>query len=100
MTVVSVLALAVREDASEAFARQFAEIGVFERARESGGFVSGRLLRPFAEDGRFLVIADWQSVEHYQAWLDNPKRAELTSQLEPMLLSEPTAGDLFREEPQ
>lgn len=97
MTVVSVLALAVRPEVSEAFEQRFAELGVFERADQSGGFLGGRLLRPLTEDGCFLVVADWAGAEEYQAWLDNPMRAELTSQLEPMLLSEPAAGDLFEE---
>jgi heme-degrading monooxygenase HmoA len=97
VTVVSVLTLAVRPGVAEEFTQRFAELQVFERSRQSGGFLGGRLLRPLAPDGRFLVIADWVRAEDYQAWLDNPVRAELTSQLEPMLLSEPLAGDLFEE---
>jgi heme-degrading monooxygenase HmoA len=96
VTVVSVLALSVRPSARAAFTQRFAELRVFELARQSGGFMSGRLLIPVAEDANFLVVADWQSAEDYRAWLDNPIRAELTRELESMLLSEPVPATSSR----
>ena len=97
MTVVSVLELTVRRGQEHAFEQRFAQLDVFGRSRECGGFLHGRLLRPLSEDGRFLVIADWENASDYQAWLANPVRTELAAELEPLLLSEPVAGRLFEE---
>ncbi len=95
MTVFSVLRLPVREGAGDELVRTFAELEIFERSRQSGGFVGGRLLRPLGRDGSFLVLAEWESVEAYQSWLANPSRAELAERLAPLLSDEVVAGDLF-----
>jgi heme-degrading monooxygenase HmoA len=97
VTVLSVLRLPVRPEAKASFADRFAQLRVFERSRESGGFLGGRLLRPVAEGGPFLVVADWESANAYQTWLDNPVRSELAAELEPLLLDEVIAGELFEE---
>ena len=97
MTVVSVLKLPVRAGSAAAFERRFVELQIFERSRESGGFLGGRLLRPLADSGPFLVLAEWETTEAYQAWLDTPVRAELGAKLEPLLLDEVVAGEMFEE---
>jgi heme-degrading monooxygenase HmoA len=97
VTVVSVLRLPVRESAREELASSFDELQVFERSRESGGFLGGRLLRPLAGDGPFLVMAEWESADAYQAWLDNPLRASLAARLEPLLSGDVAAGELFEQ---
>lgn len=97
MTVVSVLRLPVREDAGEELASSFAELEIFERSREGGGFLGGRLLRPLAGHGPFLVVADWENAEAYQRWLDDPLRAALAARLEPLLTGDVVAGELFEE---
>ena len=97
MTVVSVLRLPVREGSAATFERRFSELRIFERSHESGGFLGGRLLRPLAAGGPFLVFAEWETPEAYQAWLDNPVREELGAHLEPLLLDEVVSGDLFEE---
>ena len=97
MTIVSVLRLAVRPEAAAGFAARFRELAVFERSAESGGFLGGRLLRPLADGAPFLVVAEWEHAGAYQAWLDNPVRAELSEQIDPLLAGEVVAGELFEE---
>jgi heme-degrading monooxygenase HmoA len=97
--VVSVLSIAARPGAEEDLARAFADHGVFEHARRSGGFVSGRLLRPLTPGEPFLVIAEWESPDSYRGWLDNPVREELSAVLEPLLAEHVAAGGLYEEAP-
>ena len=97
MTIVSVLRLNVREGAGEELARLYDELEVFEHSRRSGGFRSGRLLRPLREGDPYLVIAEWERAEDYQAWLDNPVRAELGTHLGPLLADDVAGGELFEE---
>jgi heme-degrading monooxygenase HmoA len=97
MTVVSVLRLTTRPGKERELVRAFAELEIFERSRESGGFLGGRLLRPVA-GGPFLVVAEWASANDYQGWLDNPVRSELGERLEPLLGDEVESGELYEEE--
>ena len=95
--VLSVLELHVLPGSEQAVARAYDELGVFERARESGGFRSGRLLEP-SEPGRpMLVIAEWDDADSYERWLSNPVREDLGDHLEPMLTGDPTVVGVFRE---
>jgi heme-degrading monooxygenase HmoA len=95
--VVSVLELHVLPGSEQAVARAYAELGVFERARESGGFRSGRLLEP-AEPGRpLLVIAEWDDAADYERWLSNPVREELGDHLESLMTGDPTPVGVFYE---
>jgi heme-degrading monooxygenase HmoA len=96
MTVVSVLRLPLRPGREEELRRAFDELEIFERSRESGGFLGGRLLRPLA-GGPMLVIAEWESARDYQGWLDNPVRDELGGRLEPLLDGDVQAGELYEE---
>jgi len=97
MTIVSVLRIPVRPEAASSFADRFRQFGVFERSRESGGFLGGRLLRPLSAGTSFLVVAEWESAHSYRTWLDNPARGELAAELEPLLLDEVVAGELYEE---
>jgi heme-degrading monooxygenase HmoA len=95
--VVSVLHLAVRHDAEDDLIRAFVEHDVFGHSRRSGGFVSGRLLRPLERGDPFVVIAEWDGPESYQDWLDNPIRGELSAALAPLLAEHVTPGRLYEE---
>ena len=90
------LRLTVRPERVDALARAFAELEVFRHSRESGGFLGGRLLRPMS-DGPFLVIAEWESAEAYQGWLDNPIREELGAQIDSLLEEGVAAGELYED---
>ncbi len=98
MTVTSVLAMAVKEGAEEAFVQAFRDLAVLDEARRSGGLVSGRLLRPLVPGRPFLVGAQWESAEAYERWLASPRRAELAAGLEPFLADEVSEGSLYADE--
>jgi heme-degrading monooxygenase HmoA len=95
--VVSVLELHVLPGSEQAVVRAYDELGVFERARSSGGFRSGRLPEPSEPARPMLVIAEWDDAAAYERWLTSPVREQLGSQLEPMLADEPAAGGIFFE---
>lgn len=95
MSVVSVLRLRARDGAADELVRRFAELEIFERARESRGFLGGRLLRGEGGGSEFTVIADWETHADYQAWLDNPARSETGALLEPLLAGDVSAGELY-----
>jgi heme-degrading monooxygenase HmoA len=95
--VVSVLELYVLPGSEQAVARAYDELGVFERARESGGFRSGRLLQPASPGGPMLVIAEWDDAGSYERWLANPVREELGGRLESLIAEAPAAGRIFYE---
>jgi heme-degrading monooxygenase HmoA len=95
--VVSVLELHVLPGSEPAIARAYDELGIFERARESGGFRSGRLLEPADPKRPMLVIAEWDDAGSYERWLTNPVREELRGRLESLLADRPEAGGIFYE---
>jgi heme-degrading monooxygenase HmoA len=97
VSVLSVLRIPVAPGAGEELARTFSELGIFERSRESGGFRSGRLLRPLEEGEPFVVVAEWDDAAAYRRWLDNPVRETLRGRLEPLLAGEVAAGALYEE---
>jgi heme-degrading monooxygenase HmoA len=97
MTVVSVLSLAARPGAEDDLVRMFAGQEIFEHSRRSGGFVTGRLLRPLMPGEPFLVIAEWDEEDSYQRWLENPVRAELSAALQPLLAEQVVTGKLYEE---
>jgi heme-degrading monooxygenase HmoA len=92
VTVVSVLRVPVRAGAEDRLTEAYSSLGIFELARESGGFRSGRLLRPVIPGDPFLVVAEWDDAAAYQRWLDSPVRAGLASQLEPLIDGELEGG--------
>ncbi len=96
MTVVSVLRLPVRPGREAELVRAFDDLEIFQRSRESGGFLRGRLFLSVGR-GPLLVLAEWESARDYQGWLDNPVREELRSRLEPLLAADVEAGELFEE---
>lgn len=85
MSVVSVLRVPVRAGAEERLADAYSSLGIFELARESGGFRGGRLLGPVTAGESFLVVAEWDDAAAYQRWLDSPVRAGLATHLEPLI---------------
>ena len=96
MSVVSVLGLRPRPGAAQELAHRFEALEIFERSRQSGGFLGGRLLRELEGDA-FLVVAEWENEEDYRRWLDNPVRAELGAELEPLLDADVAPGRLYEE---
>jgi heme-degrading monooxygenase HmoA len=95
MTVVTVLRLAVQRGSEDDVKRVYDKWEIFERSRESGGFLGGRLLRPLDPSEPFLVIAEWESRADYQRWLDNPLRTSLGGHLEPLLEGDVPVGAVY-----
>jgi heme-degrading monooxygenase HmoA len=95
--VVSVLQIAVKPGSEDELVRAFSEQEIFEHSRRSGGFVGGRLLRPLTSGEPFVVVAEWENAESYQAWLNNPVRDRLSAALEPLLAEHMVPGKLYEE---
>jgi heme-degrading monooxygenase HmoA len=95
--IVSVLRIAVRPGVEAEFVSRFAESRVFEHSHESGGFLGGRVLQPLVAGEPFLVVAEWESPDAYQGWLDNPVRAELSAALEPLVADDVGHGGFYEE---
>lgn len=93
--VHSVLRIPVRGDAANEFADTFRRLRVFEHAGRQPGFRAARLLRPIAEGEPFVVLAEWDSLEAYDGWLENPVREQLAVELEPLLAGD-MAGEVYR----
>jgi heme-degrading monooxygenase HmoA len=93
--VVSVLALEVVPGGERAVVRAYNELGVFDHARESGGFRSGRLLEPVEAGRPVLVIAEWDDAASYDRWVANPVRRELGEVVKPLLAGDPTLIGVF-----
>ena len=96
MSVVSVLRLLPRPGEADELARRFGALEIFDHSRQSGGFLGGRLLRPLEGDA-FVVVAEWETEDDYRRWLDNPVRAELGAELEPLLDADVASGQLYEE---
>jgi heme-degrading monooxygenase HmoA len=82
VSVVSVLRLPVSAGAGDALAEAYVRLGIFALARDSGGFLGGRLLKPLAGDAPFLVVAEWEDAAAYDRWLASPVRAGLAAELD------------------
>jgi len=95
VTFLSVLSISVRAGADLEGA--FARLEIFEHSRQSGGFRRGQLLRPVERGDPYLVVAAWETAEDYQRWMDNPVRAELGAQLEPLLDGDVASGELYED---
>jgi heme-degrading monooxygenase HmoA len=88
MTVVSVLRMPLHIGREDELAQAFRDLDVFGHSRASGGFRSGRVLRPLQPAEHVLVVAEWDGPEDYERWLQNPVRARLTEALEPLVAVE------------
>lgn len=99
----SVLTLRAAAGQASALEELYAERGVLDRAREFPGCRDAQLLRSI--DGSsaehpvtHIVVADWDTAEDYQRWVNDPWRAALSQQLVTLLDTdpdEPVVGGLF-----
>jgi heme-degrading monooxygenase HmoA len=85
----SVLFFSLRPGRRDEFVAGFARLEVLRRAGSQPGFRRAQLhLRVDGAD-EALVIADWDSLEAYRGWLDNPVRAQIQAELGPLLAADP-----------
>ena len=97
MATHSLLTIPVKPGKEDAFVATFHRLDVFGHAAQVPAFRGGHLLRPRDGSAEFVVHAEWDGPDGYQAWLDAPVRAELTAELDGLLDGEPT-GRLFDDE--
>jgi heme-degrading monooxygenase HmoA len=76
------------------FLETFQRINVLEVSSFQAGYLGGQLHAAVGDEKLAMVIADWESPESYQGWLDNPERERVGEQLRPFVTSEPI-GQVF-----
>jgi heme-degrading monooxygenase HmoA len=85
----SVLFFSILPGHRDEFVAGFRRLKVLRRASRQPGFRRSQLHVPVDGSDEVLVTADWDSPEAYQGWLDNPVRAEIQSELGPLLAADP-----------
>jgi heme-degrading monooxygenase HmoA len=63
-----------KQGEEEAFVQAWTEFGSW--ASETSGAGPARLLRDLGEEGRFVSILRWESVEAIRGWKDSPEFGE------------------------
>lgn len=58
------------------------------------GYISGETMRNVDDPNEYLVISTWKSLEAWQRWFANEKRAELEGKVD-ALLGSPTVYKVF-----
>ena len=58
------------------------------------GYISGQTLKRIDNRDENLVISSWRSLEEWNRWLDDPKRAEIQVQID-MLLGQETKYAIY-----
>lgn len=59
-----------------------------QRALEQPGYISGETLLRVDHPEEQLVISTWDSLEHWEAWRNNPARAEIQNKVDEVIGSE------------
>jgi heme-degrading monooxygenase HmoA len=85
----SVLVFSILPGRRDDFVATFGRLQVLRSASRQPGFRRGQLHVRVDGIDEALVTADWDSPEAYQGWLENPVRAEMQSELGPLLAAEP-----------
>lgn len=97
----SILTLRAAAGQAGALEELYAQQGVLAHARQFPGCRDAVLLRCAGGDpatGTHLVIADWNSIDDYQRWIEDPWRVALSRQLAELLATgdeELIVGKLF-----
>ena len=85
----SVLLFSILPGRRDEFVAGFRRLEVLRCASLQPGFRRGQLHVRVDGSDEALVIADWDSPEAYQGWLDNPVRSEIQAELGPLLAADP-----------
>ena len=95
----SVLALRAADGKSEALEDFYADEAILARSRQFPGCRDAVLLRAASgTSATHLVIADWDTAEDYQRWVQDPWRAAVSRRLAELLdtgSDEPVVGGVF-----
>lgn len=54
------------------------------------GYVSGETMKRIDKEGWCLVISTWRSLEDWDAWVNNPERKTVQSEIDELLGAETT----------
>ena len=85
----SVLVFAILPGRRDEFVKGMQRLEVLQRASYQTGFRGGQLHVRTDGSDEAIVVADWDSPEAYQGWLDNPIRADMQAELGPLLAADP-----------
>ena len=58
------------------------------------GYIFGETLKRVDRDDECMVISTWRSLEDWNAWLNNPERATIQSQID-LLLGQETSYSVY-----
>ena len=58
------------------------------------GYITGETLRNVKDPNKFLVIGTWNSIEDWDAWLNNPERKAIQAELD-KLMKEPGKATIY-----
>ena len=63
-------------------------------AMQQQGYISGETLHALNDPNHYLVISTWETIEHWQAWYNNPEWQKLQKEIDSFLES-PTHMRIF-----
>jgi heme-degrading monooxygenase HmoA len=63
-------------------------------AMRQPGYIGGETLHAVDDPNDYLVISTWESLDHWQTWLNNPERRKLQAEVDSYLES-PTSMRVF-----
>ncbi len=63
-------------------------------AMQQPGYVGGETLHALDDPNHYLVISSWESLDHWQAWFNNPERRKMEAEVDSFLES-PTTLRVF-----
>lgn len=69
--------------------------GVEAKARKQPGLMTLEILQDRNDRDKYMILTEWQSYDHWKAWVDHPTYQKLNKDLEE-LLKVPTSYRLFR----
>ncbi len=52
------------------------------QAMRQPGYISGETLYAVDDPNYYLVISTWESLDHWQAWLNNPERQKMSAEID------------------
>jgi heme-degrading monooxygenase HmoA len=64
------------------------------KAMQQPGYISGETLHAVDAPNLYLVISAWESLSHWQAWVQSPERQKLQEEVD-TLLQAPTLVRVF-----
>jgi heme-degrading monooxygenase HmoA len=50
------------------------------------GYISGETLQSDDDPSKYIVISNWQGIEHWEQWQNHPDRIEISTKMEPLLI--------------